>query len=86
MERAPVDIAPDPEVFSRHLQLVQAYVHSAPGSHTALMDAARAEPEQVTMSIVALGAVLLDIAAGAFHLTPEQMLDKVARSIGGSAA
>ena len=86
VERAPTDIAPDPDVFARHLQLVQAYVKSAPGSHSALMDAARTEPEQVTMSIVALGAVLLDIAAGAFHLTPEQMLDKVAQSIEGSAA
>lgn len=86
MERSPTDIAPDPETFSRHLQLVQAYVKSAPGSHSALMEAARSDPEQITMSIVALGAVLLDIAAGAFHLTPEQMLDKVARSIEGSAA
>lgn len=31
----------------------------------------------MTRSRVALGAVLLDIAAGAFHLTPDQMLDKV---------
>ena len=86
MERPPTDIAPDPETFARHLRLVQAYVKSEPGSHAALMDAAQAEPQEVTMSIVALGAVLLDIASGAFHLTPEQMLEKVARSVGGSAA
>lgn len=75
------EIAPDPATFSRHLSLVQAYVKSDPGSHTALMAAARQDPEQMTMSIVALGAVLLDIAAGAFRLTPDQMLDKVAESI-----
>ena len=74
-------LTPDPEAFARHLQLVQAYVRSDPGSHAALMRAARTEPEEVTTSIVALGAVLLDIAAGAFRLTPEQMLDKVAASI-----
>lgn len=67
--------------FSRHLQLVQDYVKSTPGSHAALMTAARADPEQVTMSIVALGAVLLDIAAGAFHLTADQMLEKVAETL-----
>jgi hypothetical protein len=81
VERAGTEIAPSPEVFSHHLHLVQDYVKSKPGSHQALMAAARREPEEITMSIVALGAVLLDIAAGAFHLTPEQMLDKVALSI-----
>jgi hypothetical protein len=35
----------------------------------------------MTTSIVALGAVLLDIAAGAFRLTPEQMLDKLADNV-----
>jgi len=72
---------PDHATFTRHLQLVRDYVQSAPGSHSALMAAARAEPEQVTMSIVALGAVLLDIAAGAFHLTADQMLEKVAQTL-----
>jgi hypothetical protein len=86
VDRRTSELAPDPETFARHFSLVQAYVKSAPGSHTALMESAREEPEEMTMSIVALGAVLLDIAAGAFHLTPEQMLDKVGESIGGSAA
>lgn len=80
------EIAPAPDIFARHLQLVQDYVRSSPGSHNALMSAARREPEEMTMSIVALGAVLLDIAAGAFHMTPEQMLDKVAESIEGRPA
>ena len=86
MERTPFQIAPDADAFARHLGLVQAYVKAAPGSHAALMTAAREEPEAVTTSIVALGAVLLDIAAGAFRLTPEQMLEKVAATIEGSAA
>ena len=86
MDRPVTELVPDPETFARHFALVQAYVKSAPGSHTALLETARAEPEEMTMSIVALGAVLLDIAAGAFRLTPEQMLDKVGESIGGPAA
>ncbi|MFN2538808.1 MAG: hypothetical protein ABR549_11795 [Mycobacteriales bacterium] len=81
MDRPGSEIAPAPETFARHFELVRAYVKSSPGSHSALMTAARAEPEEMTMSIVALGAVLLDIAAGAFRLTPEQMLDKVAASV-----
>jgi hypothetical protein len=80
------ELAPDPDTFARHFQLVQDYVTSSPGSHSALMAAAREEPEEVTMSIVALGAVLLDIAAGAFRLTPEQMLAKVGENISGGAA
>jgi len=45
------------------------------------MAAANEDPEAMTTSIVALGEVLLDIAAGAFKLTPEQMLDKVAGGV-----
>lgn len=86
MKDASIEIAPAPEIFRRHLHLVQDYLKAKPGSHAALMAAVRREPEEVTMSVVALGAVLLDIAAGAFHLTSEQMLDKVARSIEGAPA
>ncbi|MCU1602547.1 MAG: hypothetical protein JWO22_3256 [Frankiales bacterium] len=81
VERIPAQLAPDSATFSRHFGLVMAYVKSQPGSHAALMAAARQEPEEMTMSIVALGAVLLDTAAGAFRITPDQMLDKVAESI-----
>ena len=81
MERLRTELAPAPEILTQHLVLVQDYMRSKPGSHQALMAAARREPEELTMSTVALGAVLLDIAAGAFHLTPDQMLDKVALSI-----
>jgi hypothetical protein len=81
VERTLSELAPDPATFTRHFALVQAYVRSEPGSHAALMDAANADPEGMTTSIVALGEVLLDIAAGAFELTPEQMLDKVAGGV-----
>src|SRR4051812_33918359 len=66
VDRDLAQLAPDPDTFGRHFALVQDYVSSRPGSHAALMTAAREEPEAMTMSIVALGAVLLDIAAGAF--------------------
>ena len=81
VERTFSELAPDPATFTRHLGLVQAYVRSESGSHSALMVAANADPEGMTTSIVALGAVLLDIAAGAFDLTPEQMLDKLAAGV-----
>jgi hypothetical protein len=81
VDRIISELAPDPTTFSRHFALVQAYVSSHPGSHAALMAAANEDPEGMTTSIVALGAVLLDIAAGAFHLTPEEMLGKVANGV-----
>lgn len=63
------------------VRAVQAYVRSEPGAHGRLMAAARQDPEAVTASLVALGTVLLDIAAGAFHLTPDEMLEKVATRV-----
>ena len=66
---------------SQTLRAVQAYVRVEPGAHAALMETARRDPEGMTTSLVALGAVLLDIAAGAFRLTPDEMLDKVAAQI-----
>ena len=81
MERLLSDLAPDPATFSRHFSLVEAYVKSRPGSHAALMEAARHDPEGMTASIVTLGAVLLDIAAGAYKLTPEQMLEKLSDNV-----
>lgn len=75
------ELAPDPVVFTQHLALVQAYVRSEPGGFAALMAAANADPERLTMSIVALGAVLLDIAAGAYKLTPDEMLQKLASGV-----
>ncbi len=72
------DLAPDPVLFRRHFALVRDYVASTPGSHAAMMEAARETPEDMTNSVVALGAVLLDIAAGAHGLTPSAMLDRLA--------
>lgn len=67
--------------FAETVRAVQAYVRSEPGAHSSLMAAAREDPEAMTASLVALGTVLLDIAAGAFHLTPDEMLDKVAARV-----
>lgn len=72
------ELAPDPILFRRHFALVRDYVASIPGSHAAMMEAARDTPEAMTNSVVALGAVLLDIAAGAHGLTPSAMLDRLA--------
>ena len=81
MERLITEIAPDPATFERHVDLVEAFVRSQPGARAALMAEANADPEAMTMSIVALGAVLLDLAAGAFHMSPEAMLESVARNV-----
>ena len=78
MDRLVDEPAPDPSIFTGHVELVRDYVASKPGSHAALMEAARATPEAMTNSVVALGAVLLDIAAGAHGLTPSAMLDRLA--------
>ena len=67
--------------FAETVRAVQAYVRSEPGARGSLMAAARQDPEAMTTSLVALGTVLLDIAAGAFHLTPDEMLEKVATRI-----
>ena len=77
VERLVQDLAPDPASFGAHFALVRDYVAGSPGSHAAMMTAARESPEAMTNSVVALGAVLLDIAAEAHHLTPIAMLDRL---------
>ena len=74
--------------FTQTVRAVQAYVRSEPGAHSALMSSARHDPEAVTAALVSLGTVLLDIAAGAFQLTPDEMLEKVAAQVaeGGDLA
>ncbi|MCW2601739.1 MAG: hypothetical protein JWM02_3568 [Frankiales bacterium] len=81
VEHIVTELAPAPATFARHFALVRAYVRSEAGSHSALMEAANADPEGMTTSIVALGAVLLDIASGAFHLTPDEMMEKLADGV-----
>ena len=78
VESVPV---PDLARFADTVRAVQAYVRSEPGAHSSLMDTARRDPEATTLSLVALGAVLLDIAAGAFRMTPDEVLDKVAARV-----
>lgn len=78
-----VETTPRPDVarFGETVRTVQSYVRSEPGSGAALRAEARRDPEGTALSLVALGAVLLDLAAGAFSLTPDQMLDKVAAHV-----
>jgi hypothetical protein len=80
------ELVPDLALFREHFALVDGFVQGRPGARTALLAAARRDPEGVTTSIVALGAVLLDVAAGAFGLAPEQMLAKVGQGIGGAGS
>ena len=79
-----VETTPTPELarFTETVRAVQAYVRSEPGAHSALMSSARQDPEGVTAALVSLGTVLLDIAAGAFQLSPDEVLEKVAAQVG----
>lgn len=81
-----LEFAPEPAAFVRTVAHVQAYVRSEPGAYTALMATANADPEGTTTSLVALGAVLLDLAAGAFSMTPDEMLAKVSAQINAHTA
>ena len=83
---APLEHTPDPAAFVRTVAHVQSYVRSEPGAYRALMDSTRLDPEGTTTSLLALGAVLLDIAAAAFSLTPDDMLAKVSAQINTHAA
>jgi hypothetical protein len=78
--------APDLLSFSRTVGHVQAYVRSEPGAYAALLATAQTDPAGTTSSLLALGAVLLDIAAGAFSLSPDEMLAKVSAGISGHAS
>jgi hypothetical protein len=71
----------DPESFAATVERVRAYVRSEPGSWSTLAGQARADPEGVTRSLLTLGTVLLDIAAGAFRVPPDEMLRKVTRTL-----
>jgi hypothetical protein len=71
----------DPEAFALTVERVQAYVRREPGAWAGLAQAARDDPEGTTRALLGLGTVLLDIAAGAFSLSPEQVLEKVSHSI-----
>lgn len=75
---------PDLQAFTRTVEQVQAYVRSEPGAYAGLVETAEMDPVGTMTSLVALGAVLLDIAAGAFSLTPDDMLAKVSAGIVGS--
>lgn len=78
--------APNAAAFVTTVAHVQAHLRKEPGAYTSLMAAARHDPEGTTGSLLALGAVLLDLSAGAFALTPEDMLAKVSARINTHAA
>jgi hypothetical protein len=69
------------QAFALTVERVQGYVRHEPGAWAKLAEAARDDPDGTTRSLLALGTVLLDIAAGAFSLSPEEVLEKVSRSI-----
>lgn len=72
---------PDPASFARTVERVHSYVRSEPGAWSAFADLARSDPEGTTGSLLTLGTVLLDIAADAYRLTPDEMLHKVAQTV-----
>lgn len=74
----------DAQTFAATVGRVQAYVRHEPGAWSRLAESARTDPEGTTGALLSLGTVLLDIAAGAFALSPDEVLDKVARSIEAS--
>jgi hypothetical protein len=78
--------APDPAAFVTTVAQVQSYVRREAGAYDTLMETAAQDPEGTTSSLLALGAVLLDIAAGAFSITPDEMLAKVSASINSHSA
>ena len=82
-----VETTSRPEIvrFRQTVRAVQAYVRDEPGAHSDLMSSTRRDPEAMTASLVSLAIVLLDLAAGAFHLTPDEVLEKVAVQVADDA-
>ena len=76
----PEQETPGAEAFATTVAHVQAYVRREQGAWSRLVETAHTDPDGTTRALLALGTVLLDIAAGAFRLTPEQVLEKVAAS------
>ena len=68
------------QAFATTVEQVKGFVRHDPGAWSGLAASARQDPEGTTRALLALGTVLLDIAAGAFRLTPDQVLEKVAAS------
>ncbi len=71
----------DARRFAQTVERVQAYVRREPGAWAAFAEHSRSDPEATTRALLALGTVLLDIAATAYEITPDEMLTKVTRTI-----
>jgi hypothetical protein len=67
--------------FAMTVERVRAYARAEPGAWGQVADLARLDPEGTTRSLLVLGTVLLDLAAEAFHLGPDEMLTKVAQTV-----
>jgi hypothetical protein len=63
------------------VERVQAYIRREAGAWSELSRVAREDPDGTTRALLALGTVLLDIAAGAYRLSADEMLDKVSRTL-----
>jgi hypothetical protein len=74
-------VAVDPVAFARTVEAVSAYVRREPGAWAAVAALVREDPEGAMRAMLALGAVLLDISAEVFELAPEEMLQKVRRTV-----
>ena len=72
---------PGRERFAEALQHVRRTCAASPARTARCSARPAATPRAMTLSLVALGTVLLDIAAGAFRLTPDEMLDKVSARV-----
>ena len=81
MERTFLDLTPDPARLARYMRLVQSYVHEEDGSRSALVQAAQEDPEAMTVSLVAVGMVLLDLASAPLELDPLVLLDRLSDEI-----
>jgi hypothetical protein len=75
------DSGPGTAGFTRAVEQVRAYVRREPGAWSALAELSRTDPEGTTRSLLALGTVLLDVAAAAFEMTPDEMLVKVSTTV-----
>ena len=71
----------EPDGFTATVNYVRAYVRREPGAWSSLAALSRADPEGTTRALLALGTVLLDVAAGAFELTSDEMLVKVSTTV-----
>ena len=82
--RPVTDASSEADLLAVTVQRVQAYVRGEPAGWTALAQAVQDDAEGTTRALLALSTVLLDISAGAFALSPVEVLEKVSGNIARS--